>query len=82
MRTSQPITMYTTQTCGHCVRLKRALAHEGVKVVEIDVDRHAEYGRRIEAATGGFRIVPTVEVEGRLLVNPRPAQVLAVLPGN
>jgi glutaredoxin 3 len=31
------VEMYTTQTCGSCIRAKRLLASKGVEVTEIDV---------------------------------------------
>ena len=48
-------------------------------MVDIDRDEHAHHGRRIEQQTGGYRIVPTVEVGERLLVNPTVAEVTDAL---
>lgn len=48
-------------------------------MVDIDSDEHAHHGRRIEQQTGGYRIVPTVEVGERLLVNPTVAEVTDAL---
>lgn len=76
---SQMVTMYSTTWCGHCRRLKRALAEEGVDFREVDLDDDPTHDRRIIAATGGYRTVPTVEVGNRLLVNPTAKQVLAAL---
>lgn len=71
--------MYTTTHCGHCVRLKRQLNEAGIEVRTIDVDRHRHHSDRIVAATGGHRVVPTVEVGGELLVNPSLHEVRAAL---
>ena len=76
----QPV-MYTTSWCGYCRRLKRALAHHGVELIEVDVDAHPEFNSRIEEATGGYRTVPTVQIGDELLVNPTADQVLAKLRG-
>ncbi len=72
-----PITVYTTRWCGHCRRLARQLAEAGIEAPLVDIDRteHAHHGRRIEQQTGGYRVVPTVEVGERLLVNPTAAEV-------
>jgi mycoredoxin len=67
--------MYTTEWCGHCRRLKRQLDEVGIPVTKVDVDAHPEHGRRIVAATGGYRTVPTVEVGGELLVNPSVEEI-------
>ena len=76
-----PVTMYTTTWCGYCRRLKRQMEDDGIVFHEVDVDRHGEYGDRIIAATGGFRTVPTIEVDGVLLVNPTLREVRAALAG-
>lgn len=79
---SEAITVYTTQTCGPCRRLKRSLHEAGVDFREIDVDLVPDMARRIEQATGGFRIVPSVVVGDRLLVNPRAEEVLGLVAAN
>ncbi len=75
------IALYSTSWCGHCMRLKRALARERISYAEIDVelDEHRHHGQRIVAQTGGYRIVPSVEVAGELLVNPSVEQIKAAL---
>lgn len=75
----EPITLYTTKTCGYCYRLKWRLKHKGIPYEEIDVNKHPEYNARILQATGGFRTVPTVEVGEKLLVNPSLAEIEAAL---
>lgn len=72
------VIVYTTQTCGPCRRLKRQLVEARVPFREVDVNRVPEVGSRIEAATGGYRVVPTVEVGDRLLVNPTVGEVAEV----
>jgi mycoredoxin len=76
---AQQVTMYTTDWCGHCRRLKRQLDEAGIKVVEIDVDIDHEHDTKIVAATGGYRTVPTIEVGSRLLVNPTVLEVKSAL---
>ena len=73
------VTMYSTEWCGHCRRLKRQLEGAGISYREVDVDAERRYGDQIVEATGGYRVVPTVEVEGRLLVNPTVDEVQAAL---
>lgn len=73
--------MYTTAWCGHCRRLKRQLDEAGIGVREVDVDVERHHDARIKAATGGYRTVPTLEINGKLLVNPTVAEVEAALAG-
>ena len=74
-----PITVYSTNWCGHCHRLLRQLDEAAIAYEVVDLDEHPEHGPRIEARTGGFRTVPTLEVNGDLLVNPSIGQVRAAL---
>ena len=73
------VTMYSTVWCGHCRRLKRQLDDSGIGYTEIDIDERTELGAKIEAVTGGYRTVPTIEIGGRLLVNPSINEVQAEL---
>lgn len=79
---SERITLYTTQTCGPCRRLKRGLHEAGVVFREIDVNIAPEVAQRIERATGGYRVVPSVAIGDRLLVNPRVDEVVSLVAGN
>lgn len=77
---SQPaVIMYSTEWCGYCRRLKRQFEDAGISYEEIDIDVERQYEARIVAETGGYRTVPTVEVGGRLLVNPTIHEVTAQL---
>jgi mycoredoxin len=73
------VILYSTPWCGYCRRLKRQLGESGVGFEEIDIDQESHHGDRIEAQTGGFRTVPTVEVGDRLLVNPTVGEVLEAI---
>ena len=78
---TQPVTMYTTVWCGYCRRLERQMSEAGIAFRKVDIDAHRAFGDRIEAATGGHRTVPTIEIEGELLVNPSFSQVAAAVDG-
>jgi mycoredoxin len=79
----KPVTMYSTTWCGYCRRLKRQFEDAGIAYEEIDVDepQHRHLGDRIIEASGGYRVVPTVEVGDSLLVNPSLKEVEAALAG-
>ena len=63
------VKMFTTTWCGFCKGTKRYLDNKGVAYEEIDIEQFPEYGERIEKETG-FRTVPTLEIKGKLYVNP------------
>ncbi|MGH2747536.1 MAG: glutaredoxin family protein [Actinomycetota bacterium] len=53
------------------------LDEAGIAYAEIDVDAFPHHGERIVEASGGYRVVPTVEVDGDLLVNPTLKEIRA-----
>jgi mycoredoxin len=80
-RTQPPVTLFTTEWCGYCRRLKRQMDDVGIAYSEVDIDVETHHGTRITAVTGGYRTVPTVEIGGRLLVNPSLDEVVAAVGG-
>lgn len=76
---SDQVTVYSTSWCGHCKRLIRQLDEAHIPYRVVDVDAHPEHNARIEERTGGYRTVPTLEVDGALLVNPSLREVQAAL---
>jgi mycoredoxin len=75
----QRITVYSTTWCGHCKRLLRQLDEAAIDYQVVDIDEQPEHGPKIEAQTGGYRTVPTLDVGGQLLVNPSLNQVQQAL---
>jgi mycoredoxin len=73
------VTMYSAEWCGHCRRLKRQLEEAGIDYIEVDIDEHTDFGDRIARHTGGPRTIPTIEISGRLLVNPTVGEVQAAI---
>jgi mycoredoxin len=79
MLLAESVKMYTTTWCGYCMSTKRYLDSKGVAYQEIDIEEHPEYAERIEQATGGYRTVPTLEIDGRIMVNPSRRELDDVL---
>lgn len=77
--TVTPVTMFSTSWCGHCRRLKRQMEDEGISFSEVDLEGDPSHDDRIMAAAGGHRTVPTLEIGGRLLVNPSLGEVREAL---
>ena len=73
---SQRVTMYTTQWCGFCRRLKGQLAREGIEVAEVDIEQDPSAADYVMSVNGGMQVVPTVLFsDGTALTNPSAAQV-------
>lgn len=69
------VKMYTTTWCGVCVHTKRYLKSKDIPVEEIDIEEHPEFGDMIEEITGGYRIVPTLDIDGKVMVNPSRREI-------
>ena len=71
-----PLTMYTTQWCGFCKRLKRQLAADGIEMTEIDIEQDPAAAEYVMSVNGGFQTVPTVVFpDGSALTNPSATMV-------
>ena len=71
-----PLTMYTTQWCAFCRRLKSQLARDGIEIAEIDIEQEPGAAEYVMSVNGGFQTVPTVVFpDGSALTNPSAAAV-------
>ena len=74
------LTMYTTDWCGYCVRLKHGLEREGIGYDEVNIERVPEAAEFVMDVNGGDRTVPTVVfADGTALTNPTLREVKAKL---
>jgi glutaredoxin 3 len=55
----RPVTIYTTTSCGYCVRAKSILRNEGVPFAELDVTDDDDKRRWLWERTGS-RTVPQI----------------------
>jgi len=70
------ITMYSTQWCGYCRRLKSQLDREGIEYTIVDIENDEVAADFVMSVNGGNQTVPTVRFEdGTALTNPTIVQV-------
>lgn len=70
------LTMYTTNWCGYCSRLKAQLGREGIAFDEVDIELEPEAATFVESVNGGNQTVPTVLFpDGSAMTNPSIGQV-------
>jgi mycoredoxin len=70
------LTMYSTQWCGYCQRLKAQLKRENIEFDEVDIEQDENAANLVEKVNGGNRTVPTVVYEdGTAVTNPSLIQV-------
>ncbi len=74
---SRRLTLYSTEWCGYCIRLKRGLEREGVTFEEVDIEQDETAARFVTEVNGGNAVVPTVLLpDGSTLTNPALPQLL------
>jgi mycoredoxin len=74
------VTMYTTQWCGYCMRMKKLMQREGIQFAEVDIENDDQAAELVMQANGGNRTVPTLLFpDGTALTNPSIDQVKAQL---
>lgn len=61
-----PVTIYTTQFCGYCVRAKRLFETLGYRFEEVRLDGNWELRERLSRETG-WRTVPMIFIGGRFV---------------
>ena len=77
---SAQLTMYTTQWCGFCRRLKSQLDREGVEFTEVDIESDPAAADYVMSVNGGNQTVPTVVFpDGSAATNPSVHEVRARL---
>ena len=81
--TSEPtdsLTMYSTQWCGYCHRLRSQLDREGIRYEVVDIEKVPDAAFVVEQVNGGNQTVPTlVFADGTAQTNPSVADVKAKL---
>ncbi|MFB3118546.1 MAG: FAD-dependent oxidoreductase, partial [Myxococcota bacterium] len=67
--------LYGANWCPDCRNTKRFLGEQGVAYDWIDIDADEDANRRIAELNNGKRVIPTIELDGDVLVNPSDAQL-------
>jgi glutaredoxin-like protein len=76
-----PVTVYTRPGCPYCFLLRLGLRRHGVAFTEVDIWQDPAAASAVRAVADGNETVPTVEVGGRWLVNPRARYVRDLVAG-
>jgi mycoredoxin len=73
------VTLYSAPWCAYCRIAKRFLDEQGVSYTEINIDEDEAAARRVEQWNNGNRTIPTLDINGTILMNPSPAHLRQVL---
>ena len=74
------VTMFTTEWCGYCKRLKVAMKAAGISFDEVDIEQDPAAAEFVRGVNGGNQTVPTLKfADGSALTNPSIKDVKAKL---
>ncbi len=76
---AEKMIVYTTSWCGDCRRLKTQLKENNIPYEEKDIEKDKSAHQTMLSYTNGKRVIPTVEIGGKILINPRFQQIQEVL---
>lgn len=73
---NESITVFSTQWCGYCIRLRAQLLSAGIAFREVDIEADPVAAGEVGRINGGAMIVPTVAfADGSALTNPSVLQI-------
>jgi mycoredoxin len=75
----QNITVYTSSTCSDCRKLKTRLDAMGISYLERNVEENALFLEQLLEKTGGKKITPVLEIDGKVAIDPGPEALGALL---
>lgn len=70
---------YVASWCPDCTRSKRVLSRLGVVYSEIDIDTVVGASEAMRMANGGSGKIPTIIVDGRVLIEPTDRELESAL---
>jgi mycoredoxin len=77
VRAQARVVLYTTEWCGYCKQIRRFLDQKGIPYQKFDIEKDAQARKAYEALGGGG--IPFVEVNGTLIRDYQPEQIMAAL---
>ena len=73
------LTVFWRPGCGPCIRLERALAAASVIYERRNVWEDDDAAAFVRSVNDGSETVPTVVLDGSVLTNPEPSDLIALL---
>ncbi|WP_285427798.1 glutaredoxin domain-containing protein [Pseudomonas sp. lyk4-R2A-8] len=77
VRAQARVVLYTTEWCGYCKQIRRFLDQKGIPYQQFDIEKDAQARKVYEALGGGG--IPFVDVNGTLIRDYQPEQIMAAL---
>lgn len=74
-------TLYWRPGCPFCMRLRLALLVRRVRIEQVNIWKNPDAAALVRSVADGNETVPTVIIDGEVMVNPTPGQVTTALQG-
>lgn len=78
-QTDSPVIVYTRPGCPYCAKLRAGLKASKLRHREVDIWQDPRAAAFVREVADGNETVPTVDVAGYAMVNPRVRDVLAAV---
>ena len=73
------ITIYGANWCSDCINVKEFLKSKGIMFEEIDISNNVQATKFVEKVNNGKRVVPTIDVDGKVYANPGISKLTKVI---
>ena len=77
VREGARVVLYATDWCGYCKQIRRFLDQKAIPYQAFDIEKDAQARKAYEALGGGG--IPFVDVNGTLIRDYNPEQIMAAL---
>tara|TARA_B100001142_G_scaffold146584_1_gene147551 strand:+ start:878 stop:1108 length:231 start_codon:yes stop_codon:yes gene_type:complete len=74
------VKVYGADWCSDCIQLKKYLHHKGTPFEYIIITDNKLAINFLEKANNGKRIIPTIDVDGKVYANPGISELMKILP--
>ena len=74
------VKVYGADWCSDCIQLKKYLHHKGIPFEYIIITDNKLAINFLEKANNGKRIIPTIDVDGKVYANPGISELMKILP--
>lgn len=72
------VALYSTRWCPDCLGTRRWLTEHRIDFEEVDVDENPRANDLITRYGYGRRVLPTLDVDGRIYINPKPEELTRI----
>ena len=73
------VKIYGADWCSDCINAKRFLKSNGIIFEYIDISKNIHATRFVEKVNNGKRVIPTIEINGKIHINPGTNKLIKII---